>query len=1255
METGRPADTPERVIRWLRRALTDAPQAEDRLSILTGLAILHTDAAEREGDVADLWEAVRWSTEAADVVPADHRHAAITHLRLSSAYGNLLAVLGSRDAAIGAADAARRAYRLIRDDDAHRVDLLDAVMVQLTEAGAHLHREDLLDEAIEVGLSAITAGGTGLYNLGTAYRLRFEVAGDVGDLVDAERFLTGAVELDEPHGRATAAQFSELAHVLGLRHKVGGSADYALRAAEAWRRSLELGEPGDGEDRARRASFAGALVDLWRVDPSSDVTEALTQVRMSMLPGDDEPDYATCYTAAAALTDWAEYRQDTTLLEEAEAAARAAVAASGDEAESADAHDLLARVLQGRFGLGGDVSLLDEAIALGTLAAESSEGAQDDHAGRLGNLGISLLDRFLALSDPQDLDLAVDADRRAVAALPDGHHDFARYRNNLGVALCHRFQLTGNPRDLEEAVRFGREALAGDETGPDRAQHLSNLGNALYHRHARFGNLDDLDEDVDLLREAIRCVRAGHPFFPGLLSNLATALRLRYSRLDTADDLEEAVAALRDALAEDLRTRDRRTIVDAYATALHTMGESTGDRLWHRQAVEQLSSVVVLEQDRDPDLPRRLSNLLSMLSGGTEVDPATVDATITAGELVVSTLPGDHPHLSGLLTNLAHALRGRGGAGDLDRAVHHAESALQHSPEVHPDRAENLVNLAAFLHSRFRRLGHPHDLSRAVSSLREAATSDPSAPDVRLRAASSWASLEVERGDTITAASAMGLAVEALPLVSPQRLNRTDAQRRLADLAGLAPDAAALCLENAQVERAVALLELGRGVLLNRTLHIRDDTAALRGADDHLAAAFERLRDQLDHLDLQDAISVDVHPLPERSVDARARSAAGRHREHRRTIVREFTEVVERIRALPGHAGFLRPPPFAELLEAAADGPVAVINVSRWRSDAIVLTIDGARVVRLDNLVADEMRQRAARFHHDVVEAGDYTTTAAEREAAEERVATALDWLWRVVTKPVLDALPEDTEVVWWVPTGAAALLPLHAATAADGSGSVLDRITSSYAPTVTALRHARRRLTSHRTAAPVVVISTHTDERTRVLRSAIDEAHDVAVGYGVKVLDAAVLDKPFLVQRIGTASDLHVALHAISDATDPSRSRLRLGTHSLSMSEIAALRVEGAGLAYLSACETTLTTVALADEAIHLTAAFQLAGFPHVVGTLWRIPDAVAAHASRRFYSVLRQSGRTTVSAAHEAALYLRERYRESPATWAAYHHAGA
>jgi CHAT domain-containing protein len=81
----------------------------------------------------------------------------------------------------------------------------------------------------------------------------------------------------------------------------------------------------------------------------------------------------------------------------------------------------------------------------------------------------------------------------------------------------------------------------------------------------------------------------------------------------------------------------------------------------------------------------------------------------------------------------------------------------------------------------------------------------------------------------------------------------------------------------------------------------------------------------------------------------------------------------------------------------------------------------------------------------------------------------------------------------------------------------------------------------------------------------------------------------------------------------------------------------------------------------VHITGAFQLAGFQHVVGTLWRVGDLSAVRLARDFYAALAvpgSLGTVDVSRAavalHHATRRLRDRYPGSPATWAAHIHTG-
>ncbi|MFC7304565.1 CHAT domain-containing protein [Streptomyces monticola] len=152
---------------------------------------------------------------------------------------------------------------------------------------------------------------------------------------------------------------------------------------------------------------------------------------------------------------------------------------------------------------------------------------------------------------------------------------------------------------------------------------------------------------------------------------------------------------------------------------------------------------------------------------------------------------------------------------------------------------------------------------------------------------------------------------------------------------------------------------------------------------------------------------------------------------------------------------------------------------------------------------------------------------------------------------------------------------------------------------------------------------------------------------------------------RLPRCAIAHFACHGVSDPKDPSRSRLLLHDHAttpLTVSALAKADLEGAQLAYLSACGTAAPgSTDLLDEAIHLTSAFQLAGFPHVIGTLWPISDRLAVDIAESFYTHLTTGSPGTLdpgqaaSALHDTVRTVRDRYPATPSLWAAYINSGA
>ena len=109
-------------------------------------------------------------------------------------------------------------------------------------------------------------------------------------------------------------------------------------------------------------------------------------------------------------------------------------------------------------------------------------------------------------------------------------------------------------------------------------------------------------------------------------------------------------------------------------------------------------------------------------------------------------------------------------------------------------------------------------------------------------------------------------------------------------------------------------------------------------------------------------------------------------------------------------------------------------------------------------------------------------------------------------------------------------------------------------------------------------------------------------------------------------------------------------------MPEIGALRLPQAELAYVSACSTAFHGGRIADEALHLGSAFHLAGFRHVIASLWPLDDRAAAEAARTFYRGLPDTPAATSAAAqlHQVTRLLRAANPARPDLWAALIHSG-
>jgi CHAT domain-containing protein len=91
-------------------------------------------------------------------------------------------------------------------------------------------------------------------------------------------------------------------------------------------------------------------------------------------------------------------------------------------------------------------------------------------------------------------------------------------------------------------------------------------------------------------------------------------------------------------------------------------------------------------------------------------------------------------------------------------------------------------------------------------------------------------------------------------------------------------------------------------------------------------------------------------------------------------------------------------------------------------------------------------------------------------------------------------------------------------------------------------------------------------------------------------------------VVSLQSANIVHLACHGIQDNDDATQSGFCLGDGRLTISKLMELKLDGAFLAFLSACETAKGDKEQPDQAMHLAAVMPFTGFKSVVATMWYV-----------------------------------------------------
>lgn len=895
--------------------------------------------------------------------------------------------------------------------------------------------------------------------------------------------------------------------------------------------------------------------------------------------------------------------------------------------------------------------------------------------------------------------------RSAVRAAPVSSETHLMARAMLGSCWQSVYEDSGDIWALRRAIVCYRVPAEGLSASTDASLLFSALAEAL-------AKLSDLEGDPGLVEQAITAQRVAVQLSPDgdpqyHLRVLRLSAFLGKAAYDTGREgpLREAVGLARQGLhaleatgvepeathritlgAQLVRlyavTRDLDLLVEAETQLQPVVLAPDGDPQTRARAAEAFAHAMVAASTRAPDAVPFLRSAVDALTVGLGgLDDSNRQQTALTAALLATMLcaVGQRTH----------------DTESLARSADLAETLLEQVEYLNPEVfAQVHATLGMIRSTQYADSGVIAQREEASKHLRLSARTEGASARARLPPCM-WALRHATNARNTAAVHQMaGTALHLLPRIASRRASMADRRRALHSLAGVAERLAVSAVVTDDPTAAIERVEQSRGLLLSETLELRTgDWAQVERLAPQWAEQLTGLREELAQLDsAEDTIEMEPGKGLGSAPSTVALSSAGAvdsrteaRWERRQRVGEAWEDTLRHVRAVPSLQGFLRPPDIKALSAQAREGAIVMPYTEDDRSDALILTANPDRpamVAPLPGLTPQDAHAHTVSLWEAMRASNSPDASLKERAAAQASALKTLEWLWDVVAEPVLTQLEitgtpmpgSSWPRLWWSPMGRMSMLPLHAAGYhADNSGgtstrSVMDRVVPSYTPTVRALAAARQQARAAGTtspdaaASPLVVTASGVPQAVPLPSAEREGTYLASLLTRTSILSDAT--RAGVLEALPGHALAHFAYHGVTDTDTPANSALLLQDHidaPLTVGDLSRLHLPHAQLAFLSACSTTASTPRSANEATHLTGAFQMAGFPRVIGTLWPVNDGAAQRVAMGFYDRLTSSGNrpaaVTVSAhaLHAAVRELRDTYPRSPSMWAAHLHSGA
>ncbi|KAF8755610.1 TPR-like protein [Rhizoctonia solani] len=856
------------------------------------------------------------------------------------------------------------------------------------------------------------------------------------------------------------------------------------------------------------------------------------------------------------------------------------------------------------------------------------------------NLGASYGSRYRRFGEISDLHKTIESASRALAITPSGHPDLPNRHGNLARHI------------LIDIDASAKSPTSKNQSNTGRVPSLSLLKATRTCRA-----LADLERVIECHSRAIALTPDGDPNLPDRHAALGVSYSDRYLRLGKIADLEKAIECDSRALA--LTPDGHPDLPDRHASL----------------AIECDSRALELTPDGHPDLPGRHSALGASYSDRHQRlgELTDLEKVIECHSSALALTPDGHPDLQDRHTNMGVSYADRyqrlGEIADLEKTIEHysvhllslpiptqicqtdmnaiksQSSALALTPDGHPDMPDRYSNLGLSYGDRYRHLGEPLDLDKAVEYHSRALDLTPDGHQ----------QLSFRYYNRATSCHEQYQRTN-----DPSHLDISLHHQRYYDISiaeNLALKAASAAILSSEYTLALEWLEHARCVVWNQSLMLRSPVDVLHASHPDLATQLQSISQQLHHVNSQPPSSQSATDTPER-----------RHR-----LAREYNDLVAQVHKLPGFENFLLPTQTNELIKAARNGPIVVINCGEDRCDALLVMPGSSEIacIPLPGFTGAKAKRTRIEMDKSIRNRRSSERGIERRPLQEEELdfQNVLADLWYEIVKPVLDFLghtwfrTQKYAAYNMVPNWGTIIPPsaccrrLQPATIKGVRPRHIILHPHPYCSSllvfqcvVSHLPGAYRRPRSYTRSSAAAGTKQELECIVRHMQG--------RVGYSQLLGNQAT--KTGVLDAMEEHNWVHLACHAHQNAHDPTESGFFLHDGTLELALINQRSLKNKGLAFLSACQTATGDEKLPDEAIHLASGMLITGYSSVIATMWSVYDEDAPMVADRVYAQLMKDGKIgngeAGRALHGAVAELRDKVGEREFShWVPYIHIGS